>query len=799
MLGPASDVQHAHRIGSISSDRGGQIILAIASNNLPLGTTIVSLALCIAIITVQTWVGIRVLMAIFPNFSRLVLLSYGILIGGVLTALLVLLAVSVGLNYRWGLVLAISIGVLLRGTTGGWQGKDVLVLPTESIKSVLVRSLALGFIGVSSYSLWSIFLGVAILMLPSSGLLQFRRRKIERIQNSLVLASSAIGVLLLIKLQPQWWHAASNDAPFFESLSWSLVRFGANSHPGFLHADVSGYHYLAYLWSGVISEFAGAPPFFVLNVILPFLTSFAIAVTCSAIHTRVGQNKILPVVLTSVLLIATLESSFTSYVLGSWGFITYVGAQVLGSRLWHTTSKVPKIHLELLLTMLGTITVLGKGTFLPVVICTGISFGLSRVIVAPRQSSRVQSLLPYHLILTTVVALIWFSPPSNLLRLGPSPLSNFLSLGLFDGLWESRDVLSFTPSVLLIGLLSVGLLRKSNEPLTKQTSLALSISCLAIPLSVTVMSDNNVRNYVYGHGSLVAMFFILALSSNDLSLSFVTKKFSTIAFFVLAFAINLVDVLFIGKILNYMWSSAPSRWIPAGVEVAKYPLIILLGIVIFKISEARSRNEVSNNHRTVASIMRVLVAFMIAVGLWHAINRTDELVSTWGHNLKSDTSFTTASHPDAETWELGDWIQGHTSRNSILGTNSFCCRGTDWLENTLTEIEERDSSYLAIRNREFSYGGANYLLPAVTRRRFYLVGPRFIIGGLDDVEQLRRSLEVSVKFGNQLDEKSLMELKRAQVDYFVFDKWLLNGDNTPKRYSQVVFENTRFVVVNLSD
>jgi hypothetical protein len=73
---------------------------------------------------------------------------------------------------------------------------------------------------------------------------------------------------------------------------------------------------------------------------------------------------------------------------------------------------------------------------------------------------------------------------------------------------------------------------------------------------------------------------------------------------------------------------------------------------------------------------------------------------------------------------------------------------------------------------EPSWGGANYLLPAESRRRFLIQGPNFTdtaacYCGTSLSEEMQSYMTLSLEFANSPDESSLTELRRLGVDGFV--------------------------------
>lgn len=747
------------------------------------------------VVLISSWVGSRIANGLNPGNSRLENLGFGVLIGGATLALSTFGAVTLGLHYLWGPTLVTVVSVMTFLISQADKKSRVLKFPTSVESPILLQSIGLGLIGMNSYSLWSLSVGLGILVMPATGLVAFKTRIRRRIQSVVVPLGAVVTATLFIRSQPDWWHAHSNDAPYFESLSWTLVNFGADSHPGLLDGSSAGYHFLAYLWSGVFSKLAGLAPFVTLNVILPFLASFSIALICLASMMSTNRSRAISSILALTLVISVMESSFTSFMLGSWGVIAYAFAQVkclslpltnLGGSAW--------IRRETLLTLLGIIAILGKGTALPIVLCLGVASSLSQRLTDSRCAGGVRRLIPIHLLAIMMSALIWYIPSRGLLaKSEPNPIVNFMTLGLKEGLWTSRDVLNIIPTFILLAVALLWGFRKVSDFPRRAISYFLCIFCALVTTSLFFFPEVNARNYIMGHALVACTVLIVALVVGYLPVpKNALTQVGTAFTIVLATAIVTFDILFLPQLLERLWATAPTRWIPLGLQVAKYPLILLTSFAVY-----RFVFRVSTQAFRQVTVTATLTILVLSIGTWTSINRFDQLNDRLKNPSDSPVPDTAASHPDEHTWEVGEWIRRSTPENSVIATNSFCCQGSEWLDGALSEINAVSSNYQSIKNRELSYGGASYLLPAVAHRRFYLAGPRFVIGNISDPRLIASALEYSVTFGADADNESLIALREANVDYFVLDKWVLGNNPLQSFFSTNLFENHRYVVVSL--
>lgn len=759
--------------------------------------------LIIAVLTIliSSSVGLQVTNWLSPNNSRLENLGVGVLVGGATFALSAFGAVSLGLKYLWGPVIVIVVSIAKFRISRAHRANRVLKFPTVLERPLLLQSLGLGLIGMNSYSLWSLALGFGVLVMPSTGVVASKARHNRKRRSVIVLLLAAAAALLLINLQPEWWHAHSNDAPFFESLSWTLVNFGAGSHPGLLDGNVVGYHFLAYFWSGATSEFAGLEPFVAQNVIFPFLASFSIALIGISAMSRSRRDNALYCILTFSLMILVTESSFTSFMLGSWGVVAYAFSQLTSLRT--PLAKLDRSELvrrETLLTLLGVIAILGKGTALPVVLSIGIASSFARGRCYLKSRYDVRQLFPTHLFAVSLTALLWYSPTASLIANGePSPLSNLSKLGPNEGLWASRDILYIVPIFILLNVTLLWGLRRVSNFASRLISYFLFAFCVLGTSSLFFFPEVNARNYISGHLLVAGIVLILGVVNGHVPVKEnTTSRIAMALSLVLAAAVVSFDIFFLPGLVERLWSVTPTRWIPLSLQVARFPVILLMAIAVYellsKVSNRASLPNIPRQHILTAT----LTTFVMSIGLWTSLNRIEQLTFRLSEDSSTQISVTTASHPDKETWALGKWIRHHTPQQSVIATNSFCCQGIEWLEGALSEIEMVGSNYQSLKNREVAYGGANYLLPAVSHRRFYLAGPRFVIGGAHDPMKLMSGLKYSVEFGNYADEESLQALREAKVNYFVLDKWVLDGNSPAEFFSTNLFENSRYIVVSLN-
>jgi len=162
-----------------------------------------------------------------------------------------------------------------------------------------------------------------------------------------------------------------------------------------------------------------------------------------------------------------------------------------------------------------------------------------------------------------------------------------------------------------------------------------------------------------------------------------------------------------------------------------------------------------------------------------------------------ETAAFDASHPDTATSEVGKFLRESTPSDARIASNSFCCSGTEWLANALTELDEFTTIYGLENYGEKSRGGANYLHASVSRRQFLLAGPRFM-WMFSNKARLAERLEASVLFGATGSSVYAAELIRDGADYFLVDKAALGDLAVPAFKEPEVFENSHYLVLDLA-
>lgn len=766
------------------------------------------------VLLVSSWSGMRLVSMLDKSLTPARLWAIGILLGGLLMSFSLLIIARLELGRWWSVIPVIAIGVLMRvKILRGWATIRLNDLPIID-RTTIVRAGGLSLIGYNTFSMWTTVIGIAILLSPRAEIIRFSTRTTARAYSIALLVTCTTISSFLLNLQPRWHWAQSNDAPFFEAMSTIVAQYGPDAHPGYLNGSIGGYHYLAYLWSGALTTISDAQPFLVLNLVLPLLSVFSISLLLLEHRGKEPQSTSNTLLVLSLIL-AIRYSSFTSENLSTWALIVYV---VLLMQFFTSEpmsdARSRKLQRESLLFVVGAAAVLGKGTSLPIVV----SLCLAVLIVAFATSSgrpfaRALSVFPTHVPILVLLAFTWYSPTDSQAIVNSTDtnlLSAIKTLGLNEGLWAHGDILKMSPAFVLLGLVALIAARSGSSQLVRRLYTCLCLFCVFAAAAQIMLPDATLRTYVAGHGFLVVLttlFIILAINNGNKVLHNINRHFVVslaTSFVIIAF----VDVYILPSYVESLWPTATprSRWIVLLISNSRFLLMIIATLSLaclfplwktFGIRSSRSRQFIA--------VQAAIPLLIVGVATWHVTNRLDQV--SW--LLKPPPNLPefafSASHPDTDTLELGIWIRDNTINETVLASNSFCCKGTQWLDIALAQLREIDMNYKTLRNREIAYGGANYLLPAVTQRRFLLAGPRFyaspgtiVTNASDNSEsEILIWLEASVRFGESGDRQLGQVLKAGGADYFIVDKFALAEPSLIPDFQLPRYENSRYLVVEL--
>lgn len=724
------------------------------------------------------------------------------MVGGVLTSLVGLGAISIGRHPIWGLSLVALTGLMIRAREPRSQihsSRDKG--PVEPW--ILGASIGVGLVGINTMTAWTVVLGFMTIL---GSLLMKKKARLtpaRYLQVLLLATAGVITVTVLHRMQPGWPRADSNDAPYFEALGSSLAVWGGSVHPGMIKGDVWGYHFLAYLWSGTLGRLSDAEPYLILNFCLPFLQGFSISLMLLETEQRRTRQRALAIAPGLLLVVVMRQSSFTSLDLANWAVTSYLVFQV-NAALFQNSDIKHRIRSESVLGVLGSIVVLSKGTTLPVVLVLAIV----PAVLAARESQEASNrkllrLIPWHLALVLIVTTLWYRPvaDSSLSQYAePSAINSILGNGLNEGMWLSRDILERGPVIFMVGVLALASRRYLKKPVERLILSSIASTGLSVGVFLLSFPEINARRYVAIHlmMAVVALIVLLVNHPGSSTIEWNAYKVAWIVSAIALLAFSIFEIHFLGNLVLDLISFGANRWLALAVSLSTFPMMLLLPLLVFASRIFRQSSARGNQGEMPNSmVLSILLAFVLGLAVWNSINRIDQArEALLSADVPTELSFT-SSYPDPETKEIGHWIRTNTPSDAIFASNSFCCIGTAWLPEAISQINTLRTEFSESKNREQAFGGANYLLVSESRRRFLLAGPRFVVPTSSQTDTIEKWLDWSVRFGSTGDKKLAQQLNSAGANYFVIDLTALGNPLTPVFEQKVVFKNARYKILEL--
>ena len=776
-------------------------------------TLLQMIAWLVILVVVPSWAGYRVVSATIPSSDRDLTLGLGILLGGTLFAITAFLLGNLGARRELSILFALLIGAGVPGSTQGRNrsATQELGLFGSGVAGgrvpLVLRTTGLTIFGFSSSSLPTQLLGFSILMLPQTAVASGSIYRLSPRKQGLISVAILACSSIAFRVQSSWWHATSNDAPYLEFLSVSLARFGLSPTPGSVDGTVQGYHILAYLWSGSVGVFSNAPPFLVINFLLPLLMSASLVLIATSATRQLNSSPTTSVVSTAALLVLLRESSFTSADLANWAIAGYIFAYfLLPKSLWQEPCKTRIIKRELLLAMLAIVAVLGKGTVLVAIVSVAIGASASNFFSArAREIKTGLYAAPFHLVGVAPVVWLWYLPglKARFQFSEASLVSNIAQLGISEGIFQAREILQALPTLAGTALFWILKNRTTKSTPGSNSQLATTLLCsvvLGTFISVVFSRDYFARTYQLTHALVI--FYVL---STLVILGEFTKvippspmlnfrRLFLWFFFTVSFVV--IDLRILGGMVERLWVSSPTRWIPIAVLNLKMPVLFILAMLFADTSKVPIRRpsvlfrQVASPHSSHARL------FLVALAIWTLANQIDQLQLNLSSPAKSLKSPFLASHPDNATADLGQWVRHNLPTDAILASNSFCCEGSAWVASAISQLKDFSKTYPEMKSQETAYGGANFLLPAVTQRRFVLAGPRFVLVFHRDTAQIERLLNASVGYGANMSDSFASDLRSAGAEYFIGDRFVTKLVPHGKSV-QLLFSNERYWVSRL--
>jgi len=770
-----------------------------------IGELFISVAIVSLFTISTTGVGVALCQILVPSSPWNLRIAVGILVGGGLFVMLGTFFSPEQATF-WIIALLLLLAASLywlraAKTAGSARCKSALTSGGQSLS----QAIGVASIGMNRFSIpWTV-IGFSILLLPQVGLLKVTSTSLRRTVSLVVGIAGLVLFRLSMALQPSWWQPRSDDMAFAEATGVIASTLGSATHPGFSELDLHSYHTLGYWWPGLVTIVSDLPSFVATGIVLPLISGTSIALLLFANRSGDQRNAALTAFLVASFLLAHANWGFPSVELGNWAILAYALVRMEISKSPICDRGIYKsIGHEIILGIIGLISVLGKGTTLPFIGLVGLTIGLTEYFrLRPRTHQLLRLVLPIHLVLVTTVGILKYSGANELIttsRLSPIQSLPYGSIAFIKSL---IPLLDRGPELVVIGITCLILLHKRLVPDPSiQNVLMLVTIGLAPIVAATTVGEVALQTYLTHQGYFFCLAILVKMSAEHTwSQSEMISTLKVLAWLTPAvLGVAIYRAKFLTDHLSSVVPLDHDNRLKFAIPELEFP-ILLLAILVAGTRVRRSVSKIAklSEGRMPSDFSRIAVyslLFATSLSLTAMSDDDDSLIRDIRTDIRLQDNAFDRLYPDQDTFEVGRWFQENTPRTSLVATNSFCCDNNLFLPQALLELRDHERYWTRYDNHTF--GGSNYFLSATTQRRFVVAGPRFVVGLLADTTRLQVLLSASVRFGATLEPRYSRPLLNAGAKYFILDK-RVRPVNPRWREELVLFENDRYVVLNLSN
>ena len=573
------------------------------------------------------------------------------------------------------------------------------------------------------------------------------------IQISISASAIAIGTVISVWLRPdRWWYFyQGNDAQFFESLGWSIARWTIFEHPGLSGGSIANYHWLTYGLLGGFGELAGLDPWDGLTKfgVLLIPTLLAVLLLGSSKHADEpisGLHSLFILLVVGALPGARVDS-FAFSIVVAFGYLTLLQIEFDHKRMWGEIGILTLMSSILIFTKVSTAAVVGA------ILVTAIAIQHLR--------NQRKSGLPAVVLISTF-AVFYFL----LFRFNDSEMLRNFSFSTVASVEEIVDLLD-TPAFLTLILLCIatGLIVSGRHiHLFGGSQLGVSIILVsAVSLTSHVLLAGPSTSYFGLPGVMLLSLSLVQywVQESDFDLPKNTRLRQT------AIVIALLGAMIAGFMTETI-ANRINRRLPITSLTGDRLWNIFQGsgttaliIVMLLVGVARKPRR-----RPIYPAAAIVLGLGVLAG---SLMNDFRKVATWGPGIYTTSDANAAAFGSDGLDEVSRYIRAQTPIDAILASNNFCCFGEEWFPK---DVETRARSFAT--TGETSLGGANYLLPANTQRRFLIQGLRFQTGYRPPSQDQENRVRLSLSFANNPSQQDVDRLKRYGVSGFVVNLALTN-------------------------
>jgi len=557
----------------------------------------------------------------------------------------------------------------------------------------------------------------------------------------LSIIATVLGAVASTFLRPnRWWYFyQGNDAQFFESLGWSIARWSVLEHPGFSGGSVAGYHWLTYAFFGGLGELAQLQPWDGLLkigiLILP--TTLALLILESPTNRKkslaVSQGLLVLIVVAATP--STRVDSFTFSLLVSFAFIILSGMEYDHRRRVMQIALFTLLSVALIFAKVSTAAIVGA-----ILTVTTISKMMRR-----KQVSLVPTL---SLAGVFVVLYLWLFREND-----AGQLSGF-QLNIAATMTELRSLFDnpFLATHFFIWIVLLTLLCARKEQRLSSTALAtLGIAAFSLLTHIALVGPTT----SYFGLPAVYLFSLFAIRERYESRGVADSRSkrlilllvllgATATGFGVSSTVNRID-------LRLQLTERFGAWLLDIVRGSGLTLSII-ALLFFASIQIGPRKP-----------FLYAIAIVAGLGVFSGqLMNGYRQAATWGAGIYTSSGANAAAFGSGGLDEVSKYIRRMTPQDTVLASNNFCCFGESWFSST-----EANNFRGPGENWEQALGGANYLLPANTQRRFLLQGLRFQTGYRPPTADQINRMRLSLAFANRPSKREVEDLKSYGVSGFI--------------------------------
>lgn len=745
--------------------------------------TVSTLLFAIAVLSLLeiSWVSALILVctiATMAIFGRLVMsatfnrdLGFGVnfVAGSGVVVLLTQMLLLAGFNHRLAHLVpltfaAASLFFLQRIAS---SGTSPLITPNRPIS--VSFELLIGLVVLSMFHFWLVPFSAAVILVKSID----RRIRDNLLTRTLLTPVVVVGWLISYKIRPErWWYFyQGNDSQFFESISYSIARWGVLEHPGFIGGSIAEYHWFSYGLFGSLSVLALLAPWEALMKVAPILLPILFA------SLFVSQFPKAPKVLTTgwfaiVLGTAAMELGRTTSLI----FSMVVAFAMTSVALEMSVTKSRYTFLSFFL--LSIVLFLSKVT-------TGVIIGAMLVVSAVLQLGKRENptLVPLAALCSAFVPLYLF-----LFRNNDSEQLLGFALNVKASLNELLDLLE--PQMLLnaiAGLVAVAMTLGTKKRRDFNTyTVAIGLVAIVGLLAHVVLAGKTTRYFGLPGVwvlTLVAVWTIGQSLAKRTGPQSSPRKGRLMVLALGSSAIGYTSPRIIRKIDAWLHIEGPIEEYIWAIAKSSGFLMAVVGALFVSLLFRRRQAF-------------ALMAMAVAIGTF-AGQRAENyaMLAYWGPSIYESSQASSAVFAKSDLVAVSEYVRKSTDDSVVLASNFFCCFGENWI---VSGHSEREFQHISVMDKltEARWGGASYLLPAYTRRRFLLQGLRFQLGYSSPSHEQVRRMAISLEFANRPSWAVLEKLRSYGVSGFIADTSLTEQKNWSV-FAQERFRDGNFVYLEL--